>query len=155
MDEEQSKLFIMCSMIEMQDPGKGQGMLDQDDRLKSSFPFMVTYKRFLAAGIEPTIPLCLVIAGTVRSPAEAVMIVYTCALAKAIHKLDGQFGMNEFAEHVAPMGLPTEAEMNKAWDEQKVDSTKHKSDNMVDDFHYWPKVGDGQVLLDALEKAMV
>jgi len=111
-----SKIFINVNLMEM---NKALDMNDSNiELLTKDFMYQIIDKRseFIGLNLNPYVKIFLTFLS--RSPGTAVMYLYYL---KSQHIDESIIDMTKLTM-LFPMGFPTADELDKLWDEQKVDS---------------------------------
>jgi len=145
MTEEESKLFITVSLLEM----KGGDTLQKLEKTfleKQDFLYTVMTTRLEAfKKISPTLDIGIgpKIFCTLISDRPGMVVMWAHTLNELFVKQGKQVTLSDWTMKF-PYGIPTEKEYERMWDLQKVipEPGVFKTDNMVDDFKSWslPKV---------------
>ena len=106
-----SGVFIQCSMAESQN-------LPAIAEVAKTFQYQIIDKRAESIGLKMTDALKMLLSAIVGSPGEAVMYVYALLYWQQYNELE-QVDI-EALSIAFPFGFPTESELERAWDVQKV-----------------------------------
>lgn len=127
MDDEASKMLIQLSFAPIP---------EDDEEINKQFLCKVISARFAALGYTMDIKTKLFIAYLTGSPGMAVMychyLAYYCKKNNISH-----LNFTDFCMNVFPWGFPSEEDLSKLWDEQKVhrDIDQPGTDNLLDYFY--------------------
>lgn len=118
MDEDHSKMLITL-LFASRSPMKPEMEAIVKEIEEKSLAFKIIKSRLLGLGYEPDVTLLMFMSTMVDNPGSAVMYAHYLAYKgkkHSVRKIDIQF----MCERVFPIGFPTDEDMSKVWDMQKV-----------------------------------
>lgn len=142
MTEEQTKVLITLTMLSEDDDEFVQGFYN--DVAQGSPLFQIFHHRCTLhiPEMKAALPALMWLGSMVNTPGHAVLMV---ALIKYLLESGRNVTLNTLINQMFPYGIPTEANLQAAWDAQKVNPirlteigvTAPKSDNMLDLKESW------------------
>jgi hypothetical protein len=127
MDDETSKLMIQLTLAPIP---------DNDEEMNGQFLCQIVTKRFEALGYTMDIKTKLFLAVLTGSPGTAVMYCHYLAYFCKTHKIS-HLTFSDFCMQAFPWGFPSDEDLSKLWDEQKVHRNMDQpgTDNLLDYFY--------------------
>lgn len=136
MDDRQSRLFFMLLIIE-------HNKMELPPEIAETFQFQVMKKRLESHYVIPVANAYAMAVLALMAENVGSVVMYAGALAAMYAERKEVITIKTIAEHYFPMGFPTEEELDRIWDMQKIPlqpTSTVSTDNAIDLPDSWPKI---------------